>query len=59
MMQMRENGTEQMYVEVSGQFTIWKLKDWKEKIFPMIDWHFANRRWRNHNGKYSNSYGGS
>ena len=38
---------------------IWKLKDWKEKIFPMIDWHFANRRWRNHNGKYSNSYGGS
>ena len=35
------------------------LKDWKEKIFPMIDWHFANRRWRNHNGKYSNSYGGS
>lgn len=59
MMHMRENGIEQMYVEVSGQFTIWKLKDGKEKIFPMIDWLFANRRWRNHNGKYSNSYGGS
>ncbi len=32
MMQMRENGMKQVYVETSGQFTIWKLRGWKEKI---------------------------
>lgn len=59
MMQIRENRVEQVCIESGGQSTIEKQRGWKEKSYSIIDWHFANRRWRKRNGKYSNSYGGT